>query len=55
LWSSIFATLMSLALSFLLLNPLRARLSPEIAKKVQTPTPDKDSEVEDSQIESAKD
>lgn len=55
LWSTIFATLLSLALSVLLLNPLRARLSTEIAKRVQKPAPDIDSDVEDSQIDSAKD
>jgi hypothetical protein len=54
LWSSIFATLISLALSVLFLNPLRARLSTEITKRVEKPTPDEDSDIEDSQIDSAK-
>jgi hypothetical protein len=55
LWSSIFATLISLALSVLFLNPLRARLSTEIVKRVQKPAPDVDSDVEDSQIDSSRD
>ncbi|MDP4586378.1 MAG: DUF4229 domain-containing protein [Microbacteriaceae bacterium] len=54
-WSSLFATLISLALSILFLNPLRARLSTEISKRVQKPAPDIDSDIEDSQIKSAKD
>lgn len=54
LWSSIFATLISLALSVLFLNPLRARLSAEIVNRVQKPAPDIDSDIEDSQIDSAK-
>jgi hypothetical protein len=54
LWSSIFATLISLALSVLFLNPLRARLSTEIVKRVQKPAPDVDADIEDSQIDSAK-
>ena len=55
LWSSIFATLIALSLSVLFLNPLRARLSTEIAQRVQKPDPDLDSDIEDSQIDSAKD
>jgi hypothetical protein len=55
LWSSIFATLIALSLSVMFLNPLRARLSTEIAQRVQKPTPDFDSDIEDSQIDSAKD
>jgi hypothetical protein len=54
LWSSIFATLISLALSVLFLSPLRARLSTEITKRVEKPKPDEDSDIEDSQIDSAK-
>lgn len=54
LWSSIFATLISLALSVLFLNPLRARLSVEIVKRVEKPAPDIDADIEDSQIDSAK-
>lgn len=54
LWSSIFAALIALALSVLFLNPLRARLSAEITKRVQKPAPDIDSDIEDSQIDSAK-
>jgi hypothetical protein len=54
LWSSIFATLISLALSVLFLNPLRARLSTEIVNRVQKPSPDIDADIEDSQIDSAK-
>lgn len=54
LWSSIFATLISLALSVLFLNPLRAQLSTEIVKRVQKPAPDVDADIEDSQIDSAK-
>jgi hypothetical protein len=54
LWSSIFAALIALALSILFLNPLRARLSTEITKRVQKPAPDIDSDIEDSQIDSAK-
>jgi hypothetical protein len=55
LWSSIFATLISLALSVLFLNPLRARLSAEIVKRVNKPVADSDADIEDSQIDSAKD
>jgi hypothetical protein len=55
LWSSIFATLIALSLSVLFLNPLRARLSTAIAQRVQKPAPDLDSDIEDSQIDSAKD
>jgi hypothetical protein len=54
LWSSIFATLIALSLSVLFLHPLRARLSTEIVKRVQKPAPDIDSDIEDSQIDSAK-
>jgi hypothetical protein len=54
LWSSIFATLISLALSVLFLNPLRARLSTEIVNRVQKPSLDIDADIEDSQIDSAK-
>jgi hypothetical protein len=54
LWSSIFSALIALALSILFLNPLRARLSTEITKRVQKPAPDIDSDIEDSQIDSAK-
>lgn len=55
LWSSIFATLISLALSVLFLNPLRARLSTEIVQRVNKPVADSDADIEDSQIDSAKD
>ncbi len=54
LWSSIFATLIALSLSVLFLHPLRARLSTEIVKRVEKPTHDIDSDIEDSQIDSAK-
>lgn len=53
--SAVFASLIALALSVLFLNDLRARLSAEISTRVAKPTKDTDSDIEDSQIESAKD
>jgi hypothetical protein len=55
LLSAVFASLIALALSVLFLNGLRSRLSTEITTRVTKPTKDVDSDVEDSQIESAKD
>lgn len=55
LLSAVFASLISLALSVLFLNDLRARLSTEISTRVTKPAKDTDSDIEDSQIESAKD
>lgn len=55
LLSAVFASLIALALSVLFLNGLRSRLSTEITTRVTKPNKDVDSDVEDSQIESAKD
>lgn len=55
LLSAVFASLIALALSVLFLNGLRSRLSTEITTRVTKPNKDVDSDVEDLQIESAKD
>ena len=54
IWGVIFATLISLALSVLLLSGLRQRIAKDIQRRVEKPTPDIDSNVEDDQIDSAK-
>ncbi|CAB4629304.1 unannotated protein [freshwater metagenome] len=54
IWGAIFATLISLALSVLLLSGLRQRIAKDIQRRVEKPTPDIDSNVEDDQIDSAK-
>jgi hypothetical protein len=53
LLSTVFASLIALALSVLFLSGLRSRLSTEITTRVTKPTKDVDSDIEDSQIESA--
>ena len=55
LLGAIFATLISLALSVLLLSELRQRVARDIQRRIEKPTKDADSDVEDNQIESAKD
>ncbi len=54
IWGAIFATLISFALSVLLLSGLRQRIASDIQRRVEKPTPDIDSDVEDDQIDSAK-
>jgi hypothetical protein len=52
-WSAVFATLISLALSVLLLSGLRQRIAKDIQRRVEKPPTDIDSDVEDDQIDSA--
>jgi hypothetical protein len=52
-WSAVFATLISLALSVLLLSGLRQRIAKDIQRRVEKPPTDIDSNVEDNQIDSA--
>ena len=52
-WSAVFATLISLALSVLLLSGLRQRIAKDIQCRVEKPPTDIDSDVEDDQIDSA--
>jgi hypothetical protein len=54
IWGAIFATLISFALSVLLLSGLRRQIANDIQRRVEKPTTDKDSDVEDDQIDSAK-
>jgi hypothetical protein len=54
IWGAIFATLISLALSVLLLSGLRQRIANDIQRRVEKPSSDFDSDVEDDQIDSAK-
>ena len=54
IWGAIFATLISLALSVLFLSELRRRIAQDIQRRVEKPTSDIDSDVEDNQIDSAK-
>jgi len=54
IWGAIFATLISLALSVLLLSELRLRIANDIQRRIQKPAADIDSDVEDDQIDSAK-
>jgi hypothetical protein len=52
-WGAIFATLISFALSVLLLGGLRHRIASDIRRRVEKPATDIDSDVEDDQIDSA--
>ena len=54
IWGAIFATLISFALSVLLLSGLRRQIASDIQRRVEKPTTDNDSDVEDDQIDSAK-
>ena len=54
IWGAIFATLISLALSVLFLSGLRQRIANDIQRRVEKSTSDIDSDVEDDQIDSAK-
>lgn len=54
LLGAIFATLISLSLSVIFLGKLRQRIALDIQRRVEKPTADIDSDVEDSQIDSAK-
>ncbi len=54
IWGAIFATLISFALSVLLLGGLRQRIASDIQRRVEKPATDIDSDVEDDQIDSAK-
>jgi hypothetical protein len=53
IWGAVFATLISLALSVLLLSGLRQRIANDIQRRVEKPPTDIDSDVEDDQIDSA--
>ena len=53
-WGAIFATLISFALSVLLLGGLRQRIASDIRRRIEKPVTDSDSDVEDDQIDSAK-
>ena len=54
IWGAVFATLISLALSVLFLSGLRQHIANDIQRRVEKPTTDIDSDVEDDQIDSAK-
>ena len=54
LLGAIFATLISLALSVLLLSELRQRVARDIQNRIEKATKDVDCDAEDNQIESAK-
>ena len=54
IWGAIFATLISFALSVLLLSGLRQQIASDIQRRVEKPVTDSDSDVEDDQIDSAR-
>ena len=51
---AIFATLMSLALSVLLLGGLRQRVADDIRRRVEHKSTDVDSSIEDDQVDSTR-
>ena len=51
---AIFATLMSLALSVLLLGGLRQRVADDIRRRVEHKTTDVDSSIEDDQVDATR-
>lgn len=53
LLGAIFASLIALALSVLFLSDMRTRIAADIQKRVQKPSKDIDSDIEDDQIDSA--
>lgn len=53
LLGAVFASLIALALSVLFLSDLRRRVAADIQRRVATPVKDRDSDVEDTQIDSA--
>ena len=48
---AVFATLIALALSVLLLGGLRQRVADDIQRRVERTTPDADSSIEDDQVD----
>jgi cytochrome c-type biogenesis protein CcmH/NrfG len=54
LLSAIFAALISLALSVLFLGNLRAVVAKELERRIRKPEKDRDSAVEDDQLDSTK-
>jgi hypothetical protein len=50
-WSAVFATLIALALSLLLLGPLRQRAADDLQRRTEKPEPDNDAVTEDEQLD----
>lgn len=50
-WSAVFATLISLALSLLLLGRLRQNVADDLRRRVEKPEKDGDSVAEDAQLD----
>jgi hypothetical protein len=50
-WSAVFATLISLAVSLLLLGTLRQRAADDLRRRVEKPERDNDSRTEDAQLD----
>jgi hypothetical protein len=50
-WSAVFATLIALAVSLLLLGPLRQRAADDLRRRVEKPERDNDSLAEDAQLD----
>ena len=50
-WSAVFATLIALALSLLLLGPLRQRAADDLQRRTAKPKKDDDSVTEDEQLD----
>ncbi len=53
IFGAIYATLIALALSVLFLGGLRRRIAADLQRRVEKPEKDKDSDVEDNQIDAA--
>lgn len=53
LLGAVFASLIALALSVLFLSDLRRRVAADIQRRVATPVKDRDSDIEDTQIDTA--
>jgi membrane protein implicated in regulation of membrane protease activity len=50
-WSAVFATLIALALSLLLLGSFRQRAADDLQRRTEKPEPDNDSVTEDEQLD----
>jgi hypothetical protein len=50
-WSTVFATLIALALSLLFLGPLRQRAADDLQRRTEKPAADTDSAAEDAQLD----
>jgi O-antigen/teichoic acid export membrane protein len=50
-WSAVFATLIALALSLLLLGSFRQRAADDLQRRTEKPEPDNDAVTEDEQLD----